>query len=131
MDYFYISPEQFWTWFNRGESECDIMLNKNPRQRQMPSDNQPSNKKPKIVDCRSGSRYDVLYGRQRPGKKHKVWESDGYLSLLDKTAYLSDLKGRLLEEPILLDDDDYDSVLNLKELTIGSHDVQVIELSKK
>lgn len=66
----------------------------------------------------------------RHGKKDKVWEGDGYLTLVDRMAHLCDLRGRMLEEPTLLDEVDHGCVVDLGELVIGNHEVQVIELDK-
>lgn len=89
--------------------------------------------KPRILaETEAGSRFDqryiVLWGPYKPGKKNKVWEGDGYLTLIGQIAHLSDLRGRLLEEPTLLDDVDYKSVEEMGELMIGNTEVQIIEL---
>lgn len=82
------------------------------------------------ASVRCDSRYVIMYGKHRPGKKAKVWEGDGYLSFVNGVAHLSDLKGKILEEPIILDDVDMGLVQDLGELMIGNTEVAVVEQDK-
>lgn len=79
---------------------------------------------------RADKRYIVLYGKHRPGKKNKVWEGDGYLTLLDGTAHLCDLKGRMVEEPTILDDVDLQLINDESDILIGNTEVQIIEVDQ-
>lgn len=153
METFYITYEQFWDWFDRDESqdftETDQIVGAKSRSRQEPTDGQNDfnskpnqnkrmrmeNRPPKTImeteaGSRSDARYVILYGTHKPGKKNKVWEGDGYLTLVDRMAHLCDLRGRMLEEPTLLDEVDHGCVVDLGELVIGNQEVQVIELDK-
>lgn len=158
MEPFFISHEEFWDWFNRDISnDPQLMLEANqkasrgPKQRslsdvrnqQVNSDEGSSVKKMKTTGRRTRSileteaasggdvRYLVMFGRHRPGKKNKVWEGDGYLTLVGDTAHLFDLKGKMLEEPTVLDEIDLKSVQDFGELLIGETEVQVEEIDKK
>lgn len=153
METFYLTHEDFWNWFNRDLSEDDkytFDLNQPKVRTKSTRDNldsevsattghgfgvkrhRPEGKPRNICETeaatRTDCRYVILYGRPRPGKKNKVWEGDGYLSLVGQMAHLCDLKGKMLEEPTYLDDIDLKSIEDLSELTIGSTEVQVVEL---
>lgn len=104
----------------------------------------PSNKRMKTTESskirhimeteaaeRTDKRYVVLFGRHRPGKKTKVWEGDGYLSLVNGIAHLCDLKGRMIEEPTLLDDVDLKLVEDQSDVLIGNTDVQIVEVDEQ
>lgn len=143
--------EEFWNWFNRDPSEDDkytFDINPPKSRNKLPRENQDlgdsatgvkrhrSEGKPRTIleteaATRTDSRYVIMYGRPKPGKKNKVWEGDGYLSLVGQMAHLCDLKGRMLEEPTYLDDIDMKSIEDLGELTIGGTEVQVVEADKK
>lgn len=162
MESFYLSHDEFWTWFNRDTSR-DGQLSRQPNKlNTIPSSratsnilsmnrtndlrdssDAPSNKRQKTSPAkirhimeteaadRTDKRYVVLYGRHRPGKKTKVWEGDGYLSLVNGVAHLCDLKGRMLEEPTLLDEIDLQLVEDQSDLLIGTTDVQIIEVDER
>lgn len=152
MEAFYLTYEEFWKWFNRDPSEDDRytfdtnqpkLRSRLTRDNQFPSENQVtgikrprSEGKPRSIleteaATRTDARYIIMYGRPKPGKKNKVWEGDGYLSLVGQMAHLCDLKGRMLEEPTYLDDIDLKSIEDFGELTIGGTEVQVVEADKK
>lgn len=120
----FIDYDQFWNWFDRPfESYVQTQATRRPSSNESENTVGHSFKRPK----QGSRRYSILYGRQRAGKKTKVWEADGYLTLVGQVAHVCDLKGRLLEEPTLLDEADFDSVINLEELAVGKTEVQVIE----
>lgn len=132
METFYITKDGFWEWFNR---ENDTANNKRMKT-ELKSGNKSENGPPRSIAeteaaTRADSRYIILYGRHKPGKKSKTWEGDGYLTLVGQMAHLCDLRGRMLEEPTILDDIDYKLVEDLGELLIGNTEVQVIEVDKK
>lgn len=142
MEPFYISHEEFWGWFNRDPSADARIFNESARVSNLKSRAKPQglsddlladqpkeNKRMKTIDIKSdlAKRYAVIYGRHRPGKKSKVWEGDGFLSMIGQMAHLSDSRGRMLEEPTLLDGDDMNSVQEMRELLIGSTEVQILE----
>lgn len=93
-------------------------------------DNKPRHIVETEAASRTDTRYVIMWGRHKPGKKTKVWEGDGYLSLVGQMAHLCDLRGRMLEEPTVLDEIDYKTVEDLGELMIGNTEVQVVELDK-
>lgn len=68
-----------------------------------------------------------MFGKHRPGKKSKVWEGDGYLTIINGVAHLSDERGRILEEPIILDDIDMQAVQSHSEILIGTTEVQIVD----
>lgn len=135
METFYVTRDEFWDWFNRDDTETI----KNPKTRtksQFDSSNGKRLKRDQIsrsIDLseETNSRYSIMYCRHKPGKKTKTWEGDGYLTLVNQMAHLCDLRGRMLEEPTVLDDIDYKAVEELGELVIGNTEVQVVELDKK
>lgn len=150
METFYVTYDEFWDWFNRDEDALDTDVSKNPKARtkfQLDSSSNLSDpfnngkrlkrdQKPRSIGeteagVRADARYSIMYCRHKPGKKTKVWEGDGYLSLVNQMAHLCDLRGRMLEEPTVLDDIDYKAVEELGELLIGGTEVQVVELDKK
>lgn len=123
MDTFYITYQEFWDRFDRDgrpEEEDKDFIEEPPVERV---------KRLKVEE--KSKRYVILYGRRKPGKKNKVWEKDGFLTLVGQMAHLSDLRGRLLEEPTLLDELELKTIQDLGELTIGDTEVQVIELDIK
>lgn len=135
METFYISPDQFWDWFDRQELEARDDEPKTKRARVEQQQQQQQSTKPRSIReteaaLRVDARYIILYGAHKPGKKNKIWSNDGYLTLVGQTAHLCDLKGRMLEEPMILDEIDLKLVQELGELTIGSTEVQVVELDK-
>lgn len=145
METFYVNSEQFWDWFNREEdppnpnetsSQNKFSRNndqqlKSPKGKRIKTENKPKTIGDTEAADRTDARYIILYGPHKPGKKNKVWESDGYLSLVGQMAHLCDLRGRMLEEPTILDDVDLKAVAELGELTIGNTEVQVIELDRR
>lgn len=149
METFYVTYDEFWEWFNREADPPELEANRNHKARTKSQFNQsndlndnPSNGKRMKRDMgprsigeteaafTADARYSIMYCRHKPGKKTKVWEGDGYLSLVNQMAHLCDLRGRMLEEPSLLDDIDYRAVEELGELVIGNTEVQVVELDK-
>lgn len=154
MDSLFIEPEQFWEWFDRTE-EVDTLLNqsdnaqknrlKQPRTtdaayvqntvdqngpKRMKSDFKPRTIQETEAGRGAGKRYVIMYARHKPGRKNKVWEGDGFLTMLGGIAHLCNTQGRLLEEPTHLDDFDLKEVEDMGELLIGNTDVQVLELDK-
>lgn len=130
METFYITPEEFWDWFNRDESQDDTEILHNKPKR-MKTDGKARIISETEAGSHADARYIILYGRHKPGKKTKTWEGDGYLSMVGQVAHLCDLHGRLLEDPILIDEVDHQEIERLGELTLGSTDVQVIEVDKR
>lgn len=146
METFFITHEEFWQWFERedtqefsessgrsfGAKSKDLSLSTNDNfGHDGWSNNAHGNKRLK-TDMRppsSGERYDILYGPHKPGKKTKIWAGDGYLTLVGQMAHLCDLRGRMLEDPVILDEIDYEAVKGLGELVVGNTEVQVIELN--
>ena len=137
-----MSHEEFWDWFDRDPSKTLDDSNKRVRIDQHNNAKEAKMMGPKRetkirhireteAGTRADARYCIMHGRQRPGKKNKVWEDDGYLTLVGPIAHLCDLKGRMLEEPTLLDDVDLETVRELGELLIGTTEVQVVELDEK
>lgn len=134
METFFVSPDQFWEWFNRPNTTDQPRQNPEPTTpikpaKRMRIDERP---KPKHVNETAASnhvdnRYVIMWARPKPGKKNKTWEGDGYLYMAGQLAHLTDLKGRLLEEPTLLDHMDYQLVEEMGELTIGGLEVQIVE----
>uniref|UniRef100_A0A6G1S6V8 5'-3' DNA helicase ZGRF1-like N-terminal domain-containing protein n=1 Tax=Aceria tosichella TaxID=561515 RepID=A0A6G1S6V8_9ACAR len=121
MEPFCISHEEFWEWFHKDKQTVPIA--------------EPTVKKIKTrheqavdISAITQKRYICLYGKHRPGKKVKVWEGDGYLSITSNNiAHLSDLRGRLLEEPEVLEE------INLEsgdEIQIGDMEVQIVDLDE-
>lgn len=143
MDTFYITPEEFWNRFNAPEEEPQEVAIKRAKlkgpgpgtSRQPGSTSYYSDSTSFDLDSssssRSGTRYIIMYGRHKPGKKTKTWEDDGYLSLVGQIAYVTDMRGRLLEEPTLLGPEDLKAVEDMAELLIGKTEVQVIEEDRK
>jgi len=136
MEPFYLSYDEFWEWFNREREPKRIKTSCEPAN--TPTITLPSKtKKPvrHIADTEASIKYDsryvIMYGKHRPSKKSKVWEGDGYLTFVNGVAHLSDLRGRILEEPTILDDVDMESVKNLGELMIGNTEVQVVDSDQK
>lgn len=155
-----MTHDEFWAWFNRDQSQDEHLAKQtnqvtntkiryptsntvtNRNCDPIESNDEPSNKRVKTKDSRIrhimeteaasriDKRYVVLYGRHRPGKKTKVWEGDGYLSLVNGIAHLCDLKGRMVEEPTLLDDVDLQLVEDQNDLMIGNTDVQIVEVDE-
>lgn len=129
MDTFYITPDEFWIRFNSEEAE-QIPTTKRARLKG-PENSWPESYKTESglyeTVPKSGIRYIIMYGRHKPGKKTKTWECDGYLSLVGQMAYVTDMRGRLLEEPTLLLPEDYDAVKDLGEILVGKTEVQVVE----
>ena len=114
---FFISGEEFWDLFNSKE----------------PLATSKKKQKTKHIDEHSlkrDARYVIMFGRHRPGKKTKVWEDDGYLTLVGQMAYLSTCNGRMLEEPTLLDEFDMKLVKERGELLIGNTEVQIVDEDK-
>lgn len=131
METFYVTYDKFWEWFDR---ENDSFQEEEVSYKKDLGQSEPASKRVKLDRIQppsNATRYIILYGRHKPGKKNKTWECDGYLSLAGQTAHLCDLKGRMLEEPTLLDEVDYKLVTDLGELVIGNTEVQVIEIDKK
>jgi len=128
METFYISHEQFWNWFD----EQDRIETFEPRAQLAnirTKVQEPSKKRVKVAPPSDIDRkYVIMYGRHRPGKKNKVWEGDGYLYMSGQMAFVSNLQGRRLEEPTLLDEEDYNEVKNLGEILIGDTEVQIVEV---
>lgn len=159
METFYLSYDEFWDWFNRENDDLilagsDQESNQRTRVRNYSDQfhkigeksdefsSPKNNKRPRmdtkprhIVETeaahRVDARYIIMYGPHKPGKKNKVWEGDGYLSLVGQIAHLCDLKGRMLEEPTYLDDIDHSIVQEMGELLIGNTEVQVVDIDKK
>lgn len=156
METFYVPRDEFWNWFNRDTANDELIMMESSRAISMKSRFKP-NKTPFNKDnlfdeyeqhstkrmrttrhiaeteaaVRSDVRYVVMFGRHRPGKKSKVWEGDGYLSLVGQMAHLHDLRGKMLEEPTYLDDIDFKTIEDLGELRIGNTEVQVVEVDDK
>lgn len=157
MDTFYIEPERFWEIFNSNDDTVDTGRYPKQRYRLQPDNNVDSNesyktghvkqdlygkrmktieqKQPRVITetdaaSRADARFIIMWARYKPGKKNKVWEGDGYLTLVGQMAHLSDLRGRMLEDPTILDDIDYKSVEDLGDLVIGGTEVQVVERDK-
>lgn len=154
MQTFYVTHDEFWDWFDRQNDDDQVKeidhlkigTRIKPKQRGQPEDsfNKPlspgtkrfkTDGKPKSIFetealSRGDSRYIIMYGRHKPGKKNKTWEGDGYLTMVGQVAHVCDLRGKMLEEPTLLDDIDYKLVEDLSELTIGNTEVQVLEIDK-
>lgn len=157
METFYIEPDKFWEIFNKNDDLLEPTramknryrqptsmernregyeanssdLTENYGKRIKKSDHKP----PRVLAeteaaFRSDTRYAVLWGRHKPGKKTKNWEGDGFLSFVGQMAHLSDDRGRMLEDPAILDDIDYKTVKELGEILIGDTEVQVVELEK-
>lgn len=80
-----------------------------------------------LASERCDKRYIVMYGRHRPGKKNKIWEGDGYLTLLNGVAHLCDLKGKMVEEPTVLDEVDLQMIRDESDIIIGNTEVQIVE----
>lgn len=152
METFYVTPEQFWNWFNREDDQSTFQddrplgnksRGKNQRLpneqledvstgcKRQKTDTRPKNITDTEAATRTDSRYFILYGRHKPGKKNKVWEGDGYISLVGQMAHVCDLRGRLLEEPTVLDEVDYKLVEDLGELIIGNTEIQVVEPDRR
>lgn len=125
MESLFITPDEFWNWFDREKDEsssasCPVDFGATKIA--------TNKKKRKIESAPCGSkRYRILWGRHRPGKKHKVWEEDGFLSLFGTIAHVVDEKGRPIEEPTLLDDTDLEAVRNLGEIVVGNTEIQIQE----
>lgn len=80
------------------------------------------------MSLNSRKRYICMYGKHRPGKKTKVWEGDGYLSITtNNMGHLVDLKGRLLEEPLYMEEIEFDYG---QEIRFGDMEVQILEPEK-
>lgn len=152
MDTFYLEPDKFWDIFHKPDVDSSLStstVNKSRPSRLAPKksglesihdDHDDSygkrlkveEKKPRILAeteaaIRCDSRYIIMWGPHKPGKKNKVWEGDGYLSLIGQMAHVSDLKGRLLEDPTILDDVDLRIVEDMGELMIGNTEIQIVE----
>lgn len=142
METFYVTPQEFWEWFDRNDVSQPLSDyqatsiktdTKSPRSvKRIKTDHSKPIRH--IIETeaaqRTDSRYVILYGPHKPGKKTKNWTGDGYLSLVGQMAHVCDLKGRMLEEPTLLDDVDLKMVEDLGELLIGSTEIQIVELDK-
>lgn len=132
METFYVTHDQFWDWFDREEEQIvsnnSNQITKSPSAKRLKTDNKPRTIYDTEAAVKVDARYVILYGPHKPGKKNKIWEGDGYLTLVGQTAHLCDLRGRMLEEPTILDDLDYKVIKDCGELTIGNTEVQVIEL---
>ncbi|XP_044743885.1 DNA repair and recombination protein RAD54B-like, partial [Chrysoperla carnea] len=80
-----------------------------------------------VNNSENSSIYNVVYGK-KSGKKHKTWSGDGILEVINKSAVLKDLDGKILGR-----------VANLKNvvledgtiLSVGNNEVQIIELCTK
>lgn len=155
MDTFYIEPEKFWEWFDRAEDDNQLPYQSDSNQRnrsgqtrgatsvitareageQYGPKRMKSDFKPRTIDeteagRRSGKRYVIMYSRHKPGRKNKIWEGDGFLTMLGSIAHLCNTHGRLLEDPTHLDEVDLKEIEELGELLIGNTDVQVVELDE-
>ena len=158
MDTFYIEPGKFWELFDKPDIDVPLggSFSDRPRNIRPYSDRQTSevdleqpdngqnfgkrlkanDKKPRVLaETEAGTRFDnryiIMYGPHKPGKKTKTWQGDGYLTMIGQMAHVCDLKGRMLEEPTILDDIDYKSVEDMEELMIGNTEIQIIELDKR
>ena len=155
-----MTHDEFWAWFNRDQSQDQYLAKQTNRVTStkirhpsnttgtdkhcdlIESSDEPNNKRVKTRDSRIrhiveteaanrvDKRYVVLYGRHRPGRITKVWEEDGYLSLVNGIAHLCDLKGRMIEEPTLLDDVDLQLVEDQSDLLIGNTNIQIVDVVK-
>lgn len=135
METFYVTFDQFWDRFDNDE-QPETTYQSSPPSMARKRMKMESNKPPRTIAeveavSKVNGRYIIMYGRHKPGKKTKVWEGDGYLTLVGQMAHLSDLRGRMLEDPIVLDDIDYGIVKDLGELVIGNTEVQVVDLDKR
>lgn len=131
MDSLFITKEDFWLWFDR---ENDISSNLPAtdfgaaKASQKISANKQANKRIRLdYECQETAKYKILWGRYKPGKKHKIWEEDGYLTLVGRMAHVCDEKGRLIEEPTVLDEINYEIVKSLGELVLGTTEIQIQE----
>lgn len=104
----FVDHNAFWNWFDR------------PFEPYNQQSSQNAFKRPK-----QSKRYSILYGCR--GTKNKIWENDGYITLVGRMAHVCDLKGRYLEDPAPLSDIDYECVLELGQLEIGKTKIQVVE----
>lgn len=131
METFYIEPTRFWELFNTKEDSIESKIVSRPPNRQ------PKYGK-RMRTCESsnpseligGVRYIIMWANHKPGKKKIVWEGDGYLTLVGQMAHLSDLRGRMLEDPTILDDLDCKTVKECGELLIGNTEVQIQNVDK-
>lgn len=134
MDTFYVEIERFWDLFDqtdlvRQPPDIDDKLSFGKRMKR-------DDRKPRVLAeteacSRFDKRYVIMWGPHKPGKKNKVWEGDGFLTMIGRMAHVSDLKGRMLEEPTILDDIDYQTVEDMGDLMIGNTEIQIIEVDKK
>lgn len=137
METFYVTPQAFWEWFDRdkdGKEDEEIQeLAQRPAKRAKTDQNQ-STKPVSIQDTeaaiRGDSRYVVMYGPHKPGRKNKVWANDGYLTMVGEMAHLCDLRGRMVEEPTILDEIDYKAVEDMGTLIIGGTEISVVDKDK-
>jgi hypothetical protein len=122
MDPFYLSHDEFWDWFHQDKktvsTEPNVKRMKTRHEKAAALDISTTTKK----------RYLCLYGKHRPGKKTKVWEGDGYLSITtNNMGHLCTLQGRLLEDPVLMDQVSFKSG---EEIQIGDMEVQIVDLDE-
>lgn len=129
MEAFYITHDEFWDWFNR-DYEDEVAPTNNGKRLKREVKEKPRSIQETEAGVRTDTRYSIMYCPHKPGKKTKVWTGDGYLSMVNRMAHLCDLRGRMLEEPTVLDDIDYRAVEELGELIIGNTEVQVVEIDK-
>lgn len=121
MEPFYLSHDEFWDWFHQDKKS--VITEPGPKRLKTAH-------KPEVQDISTitRKRFICLYGKHRPGKKTKVWEGDGYLSITtNNMGHLCDLKGRLLEDPTVMEE------INLEsgdEIQIGETEVQIVDLDE-
>lgn len=140
----FLDPEEFWLWFDRrdnslkldGKTTTNSDLESNQSYYEINDLQQRPAKKMKRegqymdmtgADC---TRYKMCWGRHRPGKKTKVWEGDGFITLIGNMAHVSNEDGRILEEPVVLDEAELEAIRDFKELLIGKTEIMVDELVK-
>jgi hypothetical protein len=131
MGPFFLSHEEFWAWFHLDKKTVATTDQQQKQQLQQPSNvKRVKTRHEQVADISTitHKRYICLYGKHRPGKKTKVWEGDGYLSITtNNMGHLCDLRGRLLEEPTVMDEVDFESG---DEIQIGDMEVQIVDLDE-
>lgn len=129
MESLFIEKAEFWSWFNRRDKSNDETAIDFGATKIQP--NKPAGQTLKRIrtdlNVPGSIRYRILWGRHKAGKKHKVWEDDGFLTLIGRIAHVVDEKGRLLEEPTLIDEIDCKELEDSGEIVIGSTQIQVQE----
>lgn len=124
MDPFYLDHETFWRWFHQDKTTVSTTTEPNAKRIKTRHEHVVNTEEPAVFR----KRYICLYGKHRPGKKTKVWEGDGYLSITSNDmGHLCDLRGRLLEEPTVMEEVNLESG---EEIQIGDMEVQIVELDE-